>query len=295
MRIHEFCPFFNEKEIAKIKIQENSNWVDKLHIIEANKTFSYFSKPWNFDKTLASAHVHYHKINVDKLFRKPLPKQKYFDLKRCGKNQFDKWYWDLLVTNSAYYNEAVQRNLCSDYKDCIDDTDIVILADFDEILDSRYADQIVSYVKKYKIITFKLFYSVFFLNLFADHNHGAKNFSYRVYAMTGKYFKSMPCSSDYLRKKGIAECLTKEIFCTPRFMGFHHSWQDFYHKAFPKLRAFAANIKEKNIVNQEYLMRCLKDKKLYYLDANLYVDNNKPFLRASRANNLTGMWYNDND
>lgn len=292
MKIYEFCPFFNENKVAEIKIRENASWVDELHICEANKTFSYEDKGFNFDLSLLTDRVKYHKLDLSQHFRKPKDKQSYYDPDTCQADRFDSWYWELLCNNSGFYNEAFQRNYCSILlRDIIRDDDIVILSDLDEIIDSRFADMIIEKVKKHQVMTMSLHYSVFYLNLFSDRSHGAPNFSYRLYIMTGKYFNSMPFSSDYLRKKGIAEALKEEVYCAEEFMGFHHSWLEHTTKAFPKLLAFQANAKDKEMISERYVDGCLKAKKLFYLDANLYVDNEKRFLKSIKELDTEGLWY----
>jgi hypothetical protein len=292
MKVYEYCPFFNENKAAEIKMRENAHWVDELHICEANKTFSCEDKGFNFDLSLLTDKVKYHKLDMSHHFRKPKDNPSYYNPGTCQADRFDSWYWELLCNNSGFYNEAFQRNYCSFLlRDIVRDDDIVILSDLDEIIDSRFADKIIKEVKAHQVITVKLHYSVFYLNLFSDRNHGAGNYSYRIYIMTGKYFNSMPFSSDYLRKKGIAEALMEEVYCIEDLMGFHHSWLEVDKNGFPKLLAFRGNARDKEMVSENFLDKCLTEKKLLYLDANLYVDNEKRFLKSIKELNTEGLWY----
>ncbi|WP_430110082.1 hypothetical protein [Paenibacillus sp. B1-33] len=292
MKIYEFCPFFNENRVAEIKVNEDARWIDELHVIEANKTFSYAVKPQNFNPSYIGSKVIYHPLHADNVFRQPERHQLYFNPETCQSANFDRWYWRLLSYNSAFHNEASQRSKCSDIlRERVEDEDVIILADFDEIIDSRMADRIVTEVKRRQVITVKMHYSVFFLNLFCRSNHGAPHWSYRVFAMTGRFFRSMPFSADYLRKKGIAEGLYQDIYCLEEPVGFHHSWLEYPKTALPKLQAFAANVKDKSIVSEEYIKKCLDDKKLYYLDTELYVDNDKTFLAALQDVQTEDLWY----
>jgi hypothetical protein len=293
MRFHEFCPFFNENKVAEIKIREDSLWVDKLHLIEANKNFSCEDKIYAFDAALMTDKVSYHRIDAAAMFRRPEPNQVYFDLERCRDRLFDSWYWELCSRNSGWYNEAVQRNHCEAFKDDIADDDIVILSDLDEIIDSRHADRLISAVKKHQVVTVKLHYTIGYLNVFAQSNHGAPDFSYRVYVMSGRYFRTMPFTADYLRKKGIAECLYGEVHCLEDICGFHHSWLQHKDKAFEKMKAFAANIRDKTMVREDYISGCIRDRNLHYLNAGLAVDNGKTFLRALGEVDTSGLWYNE--
>lgn len=294
MKIYEFCPFFNENRVAELKIHENSNWVDELHIAEADKTFSNADKPYNFNTSHINSKVVYHKINAGNIFRNPLKHQLYFNPGTCTETAFDRWYWRLLSYNSAFQNEAAQRNLCTDFlRQVVNDEDIVILSDFDEILDSRLADRLVSEVKRRQVITVKFYYSVFYLNLFCASNHGAPDWSYRIFIMTGRFFRSMPFTSDYLRKKGIAGGLSSDFYCLNEFSGFHHSWLEYKNTAFQKLKAFEANVEDKGIINAGYIDKCLRNKKLYYIDSELYSDDNKNFLSAVHKLDTQDLWYKD--
>ena len=290
MKVYEFCSFLNENEVAEIKIKENESWVDELHILEANKTFTYNDKPYNFNEGLITSKVKYHQVNMDEEFRKTEENKDYFNNDTCGADNFDKWYWNLLSQNYGFFNEAVQRNKCAMLKEIVSDDDIIILSDLDEIIDSRFADQIIDAVKKHQVLTVKLHYTSFYFNLFLQSNHGAPNFSYRWFAMTGRYFKSMPFTGDFLRKKGIAEAMYDVVPCLDFMAGFHHSWVNHPINALPKLKAFDANVADKSMITTEYIEKCLKERNLLYLDAKMVVDNDKQFLKSLDQVNTEGMW-----
>ncbi len=295
MKVFEFCPFFNENKVAEIKIKEDSHWVDTLCILEANKTFTGKEKPFNFDTSLLTNKVHYEKFDVTGKFREIEKNKDYYNPETCQAKNFDHWYWNLLSNNYAFYNESVQRNMCTILKETISDDDIVILSDLDEIIDSRFADRIIEETKKHQALTAKLHYTSFYLNLFLESNHGAPNCSYRLFVMTGRYFKSMPFTSDFLRKKGIAEAMYDVLPCLDFFAGFHHSWVDHLNNGLPKLKAFDANVKDKTIITEEYLHKCIQDKRLHYLDANLYMDDNKDFLASLKEVNTNNLWLTEQE
>lgn len=295
MKVFEFCPFFNENKVAEIKIRENANWVDQLYILEANKTFTGKDKPYNFDQSLLTDKVHYEAFDVHGKFREIEENKDYYNPDTCRADQFDRWYWGLLSNNYAFFNESVQRNMCSVLKETVSDDDIIILADLDEIIDHRFVDRIVEEVKKHQVLTVKLHYTSFYLNLFLESNHGAPDCSYRLFVMTGRYFKSMPFTSDFLRKKGIAEALYDVVPCLDFFAGFHHSWVDHLNNGLPKLKAFDANVKDKTILTEEYLEKCIKDKRLHYLDANLYMDDTKKFLTSLDDVDINGLWLKEQE
>jgi len=295
MKIFEYSPYFNEKKALEIKLREGAKWIDELHFCEADRTFSYEPKELHFERDTRpfpehAARIRHHVLSSEGSFRSPLAEQIYYDPSQ-GLKGFDRGYWALLTGNGAYHNEAVQRNHALPIlRDAVEDDDIVILSDLDEILDSRLADRIVEETRRHQIITVKLHYSVFYLNLFTASNHGVPNFSYRLYVLTGRYFRTLPFAPDYLRKRGIEGGFLSEIHCLDEPAGFHHSWLEHERTAFKKLQAFAANVEDQSIIDPDYATKCLRDRRLHYLDAELYVDNDKQFLRSLEEMDTTGLW-----
>ncbi|WKB55686.1 hypothetical protein [Eleftheria terrae] len=299
MTIHEYSPFFNEHTALEIKLRESARWVDRLVLCEADHTYSHVPKAASFAAFRArqpameqlAAKVDYRWLEAAGLFRPVPPQQIYYDPTRHGRDGFDRWYWELLGGNAAYHNEAVQRSHATRcLAGQVEDEDIVILSDLDEVLDSRHADRIVEETRKRGVITVKLHYSVFYLNLFTASNHGMPDFSYRVYVMTGRFFKTLPFTPDYLRKRGIEGGFLNEIHCLEEPAGFHHSWLDHQRTALDKLKAFEANVADRSIIDRGYIDRCLQDRRLHYLDARLYIDDGKPFLGALQEMDTAGLW-----
>jgi hypothetical protein len=289
MKIYEFCPFFNENRIAEIKIKENSSWVDELHIVESNRSFNCEEKPYNFDKSLINKKVIYHQFNSDSVFRVKEETNKVV----FNKKIYDEWYWRWLNDHSVMYNESIQRNLCTHYLfDIVRDDDIVILSDFDEIIDNRFAEEIINKVKKNNIITIKLYYSAFYLNIFCSKTMPghSPDHSYRLFIMTGRFFKSMPISSDLLRKKGTDRMLSTSIYCLKETAGFHHTFLDFENTLSGKAGAWKGFTNNQYEISKEYIDKCIKNKRLYYRHTKLYLDNNK-FLKSINDIDTTGLWY----
>jgi hypothetical protein len=240
-----------------------------------------------------NAKVQFHTLETEHLFHAPPVEQIYYNPEQHGKENFDSWYWHLLCGNAAYHNEAVQRNHADFLKDVVSDEDIVILSDVDEVLDSRYAERLIQEVKKHDIITVKLHYSVFYLNLFTASNHGMPDFAFRLFLVSGRYFKTMPFTSDYLRKRGIEGGFLDEIYCPEEPMGFHHSWLDPDEHAFAKLQAFHKNVQDQSMISKDFAGKCIREKKLSYLDAELYIDNQKSFLGALSDMDTSNLWYKE--
>jgi len=273
MRIIECSPFFNENLLAKIKIEEGTNWIDEIHIAESDKTFRYGSKPFTFAH-LDEPIVRYHRIEGASAFIKP-------------KWGLSRKPWFIKYKSSPWQNEAIQRNFACNQLE-YSDSDIIILSDIDEIIDSRYADRIVHEAKKHGIVTVKLHFSFFFFNLFSRNWPGAPDYSYRVFIMTGKHFRNMVVTSDQLRKAGEAGKLINEVYCPEEFQGFHHSWLGNEEVIAQKLRAYAHDAEDHDkglfngsTVNMDYLRECIAQKRsIFGPEHELYVDNDKNFLRS---------------
>lgn len=151
------CPFYNENLVADINIAEASKWVDEIHITEFDKSFKYTSHDYMYQNDCEK--VHYHRMDALKLYKKPHKYIPYFFV-----HPISRWM-NNMVRDTAWYNEGVSRNYSlwnSNYKD----DDILILSDIDEIIDSKYADEIIDAVNHYGVITIKYISRCFILICF---------------------------------------------------------------------------------------------------------------------------------
>ena len=209
MPIHEFSPFYNENLLAELKVLENSNWIDKFHITESDRDFRFNKKDFYFNITHPS--IDYLKLNGFLHFQRA-----HYRLSR------EKWFLRRVALD-PWQNDMRQRNFA--VKDFIpQDNDILIFSDIDEIIDSRYHQDLIRHIDKYGIVTIKLHYTLYFLNLFSENWVGPPDYSYRVFLMSGEYFKKNSVNVDQLRKAGERGDLEKTVKCFPEFAGFHHSW-----------------------------------------------------------------------
>ncbi|MEI8305719.1 MAG: hypothetical protein WCF99_01520 [Chloroflexales bacterium] len=136
MRIYECSMFFNEDIVSNIKISENSRWITETHITEANRTFKNNRKPYNFSR-LTNSCVKYHRFNAEKIFR-------------SGFWDYDIGPWWVNRRNCHWFNEAMVRNASVQFVE-VKDEDVIIISDIDEIIDSRYSDEIIWAVQKHEI------------------------------------------------------------------------------------------------------------------------------------------------
>jgi|694.fasta_scaffold23555_5 hypothetical protein len=223
MAVHEFSSFYNEKLVSGLKVEENSKWIDFFHFTESNRDFRFNQKEYLFEHP--SPKVIHYRMNGDKEFHRShlrLSKSKKF----VQRVPVSPWENDKRQRNFAVGNFTPNKN------------DFIILSDIDEIIDSRYAEELLAATKLSGIITIKLHYTLYFFNLFSKNWVGPPDYSYRVFLMTGDYFNSMNISSDDLRKAGERGDLINDIQCFPEFAGFHHSWLGNDIEALKKLRAY---------------------------------------------------------
>ncbi|WP_299824558.1 hypothetical protein [uncultured Pontibacter sp.] len=279
MKIYEFCPFYKEQLIADIHIEESKKWVDEIHITEANRTFQYLPKDFLFVNTKGAVH---HKVNVDKLFK---PNRKLIPNIVLNKSRSCK----SIFRNPAWFNDATQRNLAASFVD-FDDEDIIILSDIDEIIDPVHADRIVEEVKKRKIMTVKIHFTLFYFNLFSKNWSGPADYSYRICVIKGHEFrKKWKKDSDWLRKLGEGGKLTNEVYCPDKFMGFHHSWLGDENFISEKLNAYA-HTEHREHNDLAHIKSCLKEGKSIFPGHELEVNNSIKLLDAVEQYRRTSLF-----
>lgn len=269
MKIYEFCPFFKEQLVADIHTEESKKWVDEIHITELNRTFQHLPKNYLFTNTKGAI---YHKVDANKIFRpnrKLIPNIVFNKSKSCKS----------IFRNPAWFNEATQRNLASSFVD-FGDNDIIILSDIDEIIDPIFADRIVEEVKKRKIMTVKIHFTLFYFNLFSKNWGGPADYSYRVYILTGHEFRNKwKNDSDWLRKLGESGKLIDTVYCPTEFMGFHHSWLGDENFISEKINAYA-HTEHQEHNDLDYIKSCLKEGKSIFPGHEVEVNNQIKLLDA---------------
>jgi hypothetical protein len=276
MKIIECCPFFNENLIANIHIEEASKWVDQIHITEADYSYQYGRKSFNFNQLYNSGKLHYHPIEVENIFlkkRKTIPHFKPFGRSRSHRAIFKQTSW---------YNEGCQRNLSAHV--AYDDDDILIFSDVDEIIIPDFADRIVEEVKRRGIVTVKLHLTFFYFNLFCKSFAGPGDYSYRTFVVRGKEFReNWKNDSDWLRKLGEHGKLINKVFCIEPIVGFHHSWLGDAQFCAQKLRSFAHE--ELAVYNNspEYINDCLQNNISIFPNHQLAVNHDIKLLDAVEA------------
>lgn len=266
--IYECLPYYNEKLISKIRLANDINYVDQLVFAEANYTFKYNKKGYVFPRGLqTNSSVKYIKIDGMQTF---VPNNRLGKIRllsyRLAKDPYLRG-----LSIPSWYNEAQQRNAAANSIKPNDD-DYVILCDVDEILDMKYLPNILKEVDKRGIVTCKLRFTMFYFDLFVEGWGGPKDYSYRMFIMTGKYFNHMKVSSDKLRKLGERNQLMDHVYCINEFCGFHHSWLGDADAVMKKMRAYAHALDEHTGSTKEYISECIKKGHAFFEGTTLHHD-----------------------
>ena len=115
--------FFNETELAELRVKYLEKIVDHFVVVEANITHQGKHKDWNFPKILKSnlkefsKKIQYHQLNID-------PEQ--------IKNE-ESWIIDDIKGDDAWRIENFQRNYIKVASKNFSNEDILIISDVDEI------------------------------------------------------------------------------------------------------------------------------------------------------------------
>jgi hypothetical protein len=283
MKILEFSPFNNENLVANIKAIENSKWINELHITESNKTFSYHDKEYCLDsRTRNLVNVKYHMLDGNVSFIKPgygLSRNfPFFNFK-----------------HRRWVNEAIQRNSMVPDNIKIQDSDIIIVSDIDEIINPRFSDEILMHAKQRGIVTIKMYNTVHYVNLLSSCG-GPKDWSYRVFIMTGAVYKNMNISVDQLRKKGERGQICNEVYCLPFFAGYHHSWlgdMDFLINKFNSYSHHPSEFNSKILMSDsnefdvDYIKNCIANKKSIFNDGEILEILNSDLLDSVESLRIT--------
>ena len=115
--------YFNEKELAELRIKYLNSIVDYFVVIESNITFTGKKKKWNFPEILNSSlkkfskKIQYHQLNI-----------KLEEIK----NE-EAWIIDGVKGDDFWRIENFQRNYIKTACEKFSDNDILIISDLDEI------------------------------------------------------------------------------------------------------------------------------------------------------------------
>ncbi len=271
MNIFEFNLFNNETLIADVKIRENAKWTTKTYITESNLTHSYLPKSYNFEDKYGSL-VEYIQLDGCRYFSKP-------GYGISGKFPFFRY------KDHKWKNDGIHRNL-SVLENVISDDDIIVISDIDEIVMPELAPEIIRETLRHGIVTFKMYYTLVYFDLLSP-NMGAPDWSYRVFFMTGKYFKGMHMTIDQLRKAGERGQLISEVYCIPKYCGFHHSWVGNVDFIINKFKSYAHNPTDfgkklliNNELNIEYIRYCIDNNRSFLNDGQILKRLNVNLLQS---------------
>lgn len=106
MKIFSFSTFFNENDIFDIKYMTEKDWVDKICILEADRTFRNRIKPYNFVPGVAvdPGKIEYRQMQAGKKFVSG-------DLKGKLRLAYKRFcFYQKIIAHPAWYNEMIQRS-----------------------------------------------------------------------------------------------------------------------------------------------------------------------------------------
>lgn len=273
MKIYDFSPYNNENIICEIKSFENKKWMDQTHIFEFDRTFQNVEKLYNFNLNIDNKLIN-HKIPASQLFvddtLKAKIKRKLKSISGTGIVEFGDGY----VVGNAWLNEAIQRNYSQKIIEnmIIDDDDILIFSDVDEIIDSDYSEEIIKEVYKHGLITIKLSLTTYYFNLKLNNIGGPADYSYRVFIMTGRRYKSLNITIDMIRKAGERGKLVGLVYCPDKILGVHHSSLGDVDFILNKLKSFS-HIELKKIANKKTIEELIKNNESFLEGSITFVDN----------------------
>ncbi len=265
--IYDCCTFFNEYDLLDVRLNVLSKVVDKFVIVEANKTFSGMSKPFNFE-------------NNKKMFENFLDDIIYIKVEDMPKSDD---YWE---------REYFQRNQIVKGLVNLNDDDIIIISDCDEIPDPS---MITSNIDDNKIYMFqqKLFYYYFNLQSFnfqqiPTYTHGTAFLKY-------KYLRT-------ITPQVVRNIVAKEYHkCYALDGGWHFSFINSIDNIKNKIESFSHKEYSNPLVinNLENKVRNLEDifdrNYIYHIISNdilpQYIVNNKKFKKYFLEENIEKQKY----
>ena len=253
--------------MATIKVSENASWIDTFHITESNRTFRFAPKEYHLRET--SEQVVHHRVDGEKHFSH-------------DRYRLSRTLWPIRkVKTDAWENDKIQREFAIK-KIIPKNEDILIFSDVDEVINSKYSNDLIDLVSKHGIITIPLHYTLYFFNLFSENWYGPPNYTYRVFLMSGDYYNNkLDCGIDELRKRGERGDLIGKIFCFSEFAGFHHSWLGDEQSALQKMLAYPHNFDEhdKRILDQDGKPSAALLRDLLISGKSIYGENHKLVLK----------------
>ena len=277
MKIYSFATCFKEYDIFDIKYcTEKDFGVDQIILLEANQTFKGDEKAYNFKNISQDKEgVLYEQLDVRRKF---IPNT-FMGKLRLAYKRFLPSFYQKIISSPPWYNEAFQRSMCG-YVPKINysDDDILIFSDLDEILMPSMKEDLVNATYKYGIITVKLYFTMFYFNLVSVNWSGPSDYSYRLFMMTGEYFKQHHINYDKLRKNGENCKLSDEIYCYPKIAGFHHSWLGDKKFIIDKMMAYAHEKEHENGGEVGSIEKSLHDGISLFPGHILEIRNDFPFL-----------------
>jgi hypothetical protein len=172
----DLFPFNNERELLKIKLAEESPWVDYFVLVESNQTFTGMEKPFYFDQWKDEFASYADKIIHVKVDSMP------------------EW------VDTPWAREFYQRDMAlTGVADLLGVDDLLLSTDADEVVDGRCLERFAGEYAAMLMHTFR-----FYLNY-----HSAKGTQYTGVMFRAKYLQkfSLSCARAFLRSSKYTQVL----------------------------------------------------------------------------------------
>jgi hypothetical protein len=228
--------FFNEFKLLDLKIAEQMDYVDKMIIVEAERTHTNKNK-----KVLLFNNDKYNHPKLEKVLVKA--------------NEF---------TNNSFHNEGHQRNRAMIGRDISDD-DIIISCDLDELLPAKEMERLIDKIRELEYIRFNMPIYYYKINMLLGENWTSS------IGLTGKFFKQSCKTLTRLRHK-INESGRKPIVV--KTLGKHFSYLASPEEIQYKLNSFVHASKKDylgNRFNVDIINELIENKKDLFRNRDMKI------------------------
>jgi len=189
MKIIDTIMFHNEFDILDLRLSIMGDYVDKIVIIECDKTHSGFYKGFNFEKQLDRYSRWMHKIEYVKVTNQP-------------------------TNQSAMDNEGWQReHAVHGWKD-VEDDDVILISDCDEIMRPAALD----FIKNTNYNWYGLYMPAFYFKF--NYLDTKPNWHYKVWGKAYRGIKVSPTKMRYMGPNEIPGTTSIKL----HHAGWHFGW-----------------------------------------------------------------------
>lgn len=239
MRIIDACPFFNEIELLKIRVELLYEHVDGFVICESNLTHPGDPKPYHFEERQAEFTPWMDKITYLKF--QPDTTGLDFSIKDQAFNP----------ASAAWRMERAQRNAIAQYSAHFNDDDIFIVSDLDELANPEIIDAIRSGAIQIDKARLEMQMHYYYLNCKGVGSGAENRLWHQGFVATVRAIKQVQGNLSHLR--------VHEPMPVIENAGWHFSYLGGAERVSKKIHAAAhAETNRPEINNLIHLKRCIE-------------------------------------